>query len=172
MKPTDITPFLASVARSHDDPRQPLATFEAIDKAVAETIGHRLFTILIHHRVARESERIYSNMAEAYPLMGRKPITNSPWMQQVMERGQPYIGCHADDIRDVFFDHALILSLGCHSVLNMPLRWQGQTLGTLNMLHQENWYAAHHIELARVFAQLALPAVLALIEPTYPDNIS
>ena len=161
MQTTSLEDSLSAVALAHADTTQPHATFDAIDKAVASTIGHRLFTILVHHREARESERIYTNMREAYPVGGRKPITDSPWMQQVMQRGLPYIGRNADDLRDVFYDHELIVSLGCRSVLNIPLRWRGETLGTLNMLHEENWYDTGHVELARVFAQLALPAVMA-----------
>lgn len=170
MTTIDFDPLLAGVARAHDDARQPQATFEAIDKAAAAAIGHRLFTILVHHRTARESERIYSNMPDAYPVQGRKPVTDSPWMQQVMGQGLPYIGRNADDIREVFFDHALILSLGCSSVLNIPLRWRGQTLGTLNLLHQEDWYGDHHVARATVLAQLALPAVMALQRPTHPTS--
>ena len=161
MLPTSPDESISAVAQAHADTQQPEATFDAIDKAVAATIGHRLFTILVHHRAARESERVYTNMREAYPVGGRKPVTDSPWMQQVMQRGLPYIGRNADDLRDVFYDHELIVSLGCRSVLNIPLRWQGETLGTLNMLHEENWYGTEHIELARVFAQLAVPAVMA-----------
>lgn len=159
--PFEIQQLLSAVAEAHNDMRQPQATFEAIEAASAKAIGHRLFTILVHHRAERESERIYSNMPDAYPVQGRKPVTDSPWMQQVMVRGLPYIGRNADDIRDVFFDHELILSLGCRSVLNVPLRWRGQTLGTLNLLHEENWYQVRHIEVATVLAQLALPAVMA-----------
>ena len=161
MQTTSLEDSLSAVALAHADTTQPHATFDAIDKAVASTICHRLFTIPVHHRDARESERVYTNMREAYPVGGRKPITDSPWMQQVMQRGLPYIGRNADDLRDVFYDHELIVSLGCRSVLNIPLRWQGETLGTLNMLHEENWYGDGHVELARVFAQLAVPAVMA-----------
>lgn len=161
MQPKLLDESLSAVARAHADTQQPQATFDALDRAVAATIGHRLFTILVHHREARESERVYTNMREAYPVGGRKPITDSPWMQQVMQRGLPYIGRNADDLRDVFYDHELIVSLGCRSVLNIPLRWRGETLGTLNMLHEENWYDTGHVELARVFAQLAVPAVMA-----------
>lgn len=161
MQPNSLEDSFSAVALAHADTAQPQATFSAIDKAVAATIGHRLFTILVHHRAARESERVYTNMREAYPVGGRKPITDSPWMQQVMQRGLPYIGRNADDLRDVFYDHELIVSLGCRSVLNIPLRWRGETLGTLNMLHEENWYGTGHVELARVFAQLAVPAVMA-----------
>jgi transcriptional regulator with GAF, ATPase, and Fis domain len=161
MQPSSLEDSFSAVALAHADTAQPQATFGAIDRAVAATIGHRLFTILVHHRAARESERVYTNMREAYPVGGRKPITDSPWMRQVMEQGLPYIGRNADDLRDVFYDHELIVSLGCRSVLNIPLRWRGETLGTLNMLHEENWYGTGHVELARVFAQLAVPAVMA-----------
>ncbi|MGJ7510413.1 GAF domain-containing protein [Variovorax sp. GT1P44] len=157
-----VTRLLAHVARAHGDVRQPQSTFEAIDHALAATVGHRLFTILVHHRDERESERAYTNMPDAYPVQGRKPITDSQWMQRVMERGLPYIGRNADDIREVFFDHELIRSLGCESVLNIPMRWCGETVGTVNLLHQKDWYRDEHVELATVFAQLAVPAVMAL----------
>ena len=165
--PSEIHQLLATVANAHNDTRQPQATFKAIEAASAKAIGHRLFTILVHHRAERESERIYSNMPDAYPVQGRKPVTDSPWMQEVMVRGLPYIGRNADDIREVFFDHELILSLGCQSVLNIPLRWRGRTLGTLNLLHEEDWYQVHHIEPATVLAQLAVPAVMAQHLPAY-----
>jgi transcriptional regulator with GAF, ATPase, and Fis domain len=161
---------LAGVARAHGAAQQPQSTFAALDDALARTVGHRLFTILVHHRAQRESERVYSNMPQAYPVQGRKPVTDSQWMQQVMGRGLPYIGRNADDIREVFYDHALILSLGCESVLNIPLRWRGETIGTLNLLHQEKWYQVHHIELATVFAQLAVPAVMAMSHADDPSS--
>ncbi|MBO9651356.1 MAG: GAF domain-containing protein [Variovorax sp.] len=161
---------LAGVARAHAALQQPQSTFAALDGALSATIGHRLFTILVHHRAQRESERIYSNMPDSYPVQGRKPVTDSQWMQQVMGRGLPYIGRNADDIREVFYDHALILSLGCESVLNIPLRWRGQTIGTLNLLHQANWYEVHHIELATVFAQMAVPAVMAMSLAAEPSS--
>ena len=56
---------------------QPLATFRAVDAALAETPGHILFTVLVHHRAARQSERFYSNRPDAYPVGGRKPVTDS-----------------------------------------------------------------------------------------------
>ena len=133
----------------------------ALECVAAPLVRHRLFSATAVHLDVMEVERLHSTHPGDYPVGGRKPITDSPWMQQVMQQGQPYIGRTADDIRDVFFDHALIESLGCRSVLNIPLRWQGETLGTLNMLHEENWYGDGHVELARVFAQLAVPAVMA-----------
>ncbi|HTC11607.1 MAG TPA: GAF domain-containing protein [Acetobacteraceae bacterium] len=139
---------------------QPLATFRAVDAALAETPGHILFTVLVHHRAARQSERFYSNRPDAYPVGGRKPVTDSAWMQRVIHGGQPYIGRTREDIAANFFDHALINSLGCESILNMPVRWNGQTLGTLNLCHRAGHYAESHLPQIRLIAQLAAPAVL------------
>ena len=157
-----IPAVLEALALSHDAPAQPLATFAAIERAAADILGHRLFTVLVYWPGASESQRIYSNMPDAYPVGGRKAVTNAPWMQQVVQRGEFYIGRNAQDLREVFYDHELIDSLGCQSVLNLPVRWQGQTLGTVNLLHREGWYNESHVAPARVLAQLALPALMGL----------
>jgi hypothetical protein len=144
------------------DADQPGAVFRALDRAFAADPGHILFTVLLHHPLQRQSERFYTNMPEAYPVGGRKPETDSPWMQRVVDGGQPYIGRTRDDIREVFFDHELIWSLGCESVLNFPVRWAGQTLGTLNLLHRVAHYTEAHLPQVRVLAGLAVPAFLVL----------
>jgi hypothetical protein len=75
----------------------------------------------------------------------------------------PYIGRSYEDIREVFFDHELIRSLGCESVLNVPVRWNGRSLGTLNLLHRAGWYREADIPAARMFAALAAPGILQAI---------
>ena len=158
----DSAPHIAAVLETHRDPDQPGATFRAIDAALAATTGHKLFTILIHHPGLAQSERFYSNMPEAYPIGGRKPVTGSPWMKQVIGEGRPYIGRTREDIAEVFFDHELIWSLGCESVLNFPVRWRGQTLGTLNLLHEAGWYGEEDVAMVRLFAHLALPGMMLI----------
>ena len=152
----------ASIVAAHADTDQPGATFRALDRALAAAPGHILFTVLVHHPARRESERFYSNMPTEYPVGGSKPVTNSPWMQTVIERGEPYIGRTREDIKDVFYDHELIWSLGCESVLNLPVRWRGQTMGTLNLLHRAGFYDTAHVEPVRLAAHLALPALLMI----------
>lgn len=144
------------------DVDQPMATFRAVDAALAETPGHILFTVLVHHPALRQSERFYSNKPETYPVGGRKPVTDSAWMQRVIHGGQPYIGRTREDIAANFFDHALINSLGCESILNMPVRWRGLTLGTLNLCHRAGYYEEAHLPRMQVIAQLAAPAFLML----------
>ena len=150
------------VLAAHADTDQPDATFGAIDAALAEDPGHILFTVLVHHPALRQSERFYSNKPEAYPVGGRKPMTNSPWMQRVIFSGNPYIGRTREDIAANFFDHELIHSLGCDSILNMPVRWRGETMGTLNLCHRAGFYNESHLPRVHLIAQLALPALLLI----------
>ena len=150
------------VIRAQAEPDQPRATFRALQQALAAEPGHILFTVLVHHAQERQNERLFTNMPEAYPVGGRKPVTDHPWMRQVIGRGEPYIGRTRTDIEYVFFDHELISSLGCESVLNMPVRWAGATLGTLNLLHREGHYTEAHLPQVRLMAALAVPAFLVL----------
>jgi hypothetical protein len=151
---------LETILTAHADPDQPRATFRAIEAVLAEAPGHILFTVLAHHPAARQSERCYTNRPDAYPIGGRKPVTDSAWMQRVIHGGEPYIGRTREDIAAHFFDHVLIASLGCESILNMPARWRGQTLGTLNLCHRAGHYTEADLPRLRLIAQLAVPALL------------
>lgn len=159
----DPTPHLAAVAAAAAEPGQPGALFAALDAEMGRAIGHRLFTILVIHPGAQESQRYYSNMPREYPVGGRKPINQTHWFQRVLGAGEPYIGRTYEDIRDVFFDHELIRSLGCESVLNVPVRWNGTSLGTINLLHHANWYTEADIPAAKMFAALAAPGLMQVI---------
>lgn len=159
----DPLPSLAEVARALAAPGQPTAGFEALDRASARTIGHKLFTVLLFHSETGESERLYSNQPKAYPVGGRKPLNSTFWSEHVLRRQMPYIGRSYDDVRAVFFDHELIRSLGCESVLNLPVVIDRRTLGTLNLLHEAGWYKDAHIEVGCVLAALAVP-VLAMLQ--------
>lgn len=158
----DPVSCLARVADAHGAADQPGATLRALDAALAEAPGHILFTILLHHPALREQERCYSSRPDAYPVGGRKPVTDSAWMQRLLVRGDPWAGPTAADIREAFYDHELIASLGCGSVLNLPVRWRGDTLAVLNLLHREHHYGEADIRPAWTLAQLALPAIALL----------
>lgn len=159
---TDPLPHLLAVARAMRSPASPEAALTALDAAMGATIGHKLFTCLLHHPAARESERRYTNQPAAYPVGGRKPVPDSAWARRLFVEREPYIGYTADDIREVFFDHVLIASLGYASVLNVPVVHDGRTLGVLNLLHEARWYDEADAPLAQVFAALAAPAFLKL----------
>jgi hypothetical protein len=159
----DPAPHLDAVARAVAAQGQPGALFAALDTAMAAAIGHKLFTILVVHPGAQESQRYYSNQPQSYPVGGRKPINRTHWFERVLGQGEPYIGYNYADISEVFFDHELIRSLGCESVINIPVRWDGRSLGTINLLHRRGWYHEADIGTAKLFAALAVPGLLKVI---------
>jgi hypothetical protein len=158
----DPLPHLRSVAAALAGDGEPAAVFAALDRAMGAAIGHKLFTVLLFHAASGESERFYTNRPAAYPVGGRKALNPTPWAQRVIHERHPYIGRSAGDIRSVFFDHALIHSLGCDAVLNLPVVHGGKLLGTVNLLHEAGWYDEDDVPLGLVFAALAVPAYLAL----------
>ncbi|MDE1180765.1 GAF domain-containing protein [Paraburkholderia sp.] len=156
------------VSAAQAAPDQPHATYRALDDAYAGLIGHTLFTILSYDGPHNESTRLYSNLPADYPTGVKKPLSGSRWTDTVLTRGEAFIGSTPDDLREVFGDHALIASLGCESVLNLPVRWQGRTLGSINLLHGAHWYDDAPVAIAQALAQCALPALLTR-PPDAPD---
>jgi hypothetical protein len=157
---TDPRPHLEAVAAVSTLPGQPQALFGALDAALGAVLGHRLFTLMRYHVRTGESERVYTTHPHEYPVGGKKPLNPTAWTEQVLRRQQPYLGRTPADVRAVFFDHELIASLGCGSVLNLPVVWDGRVLGTINLLHEASWYDDTDTPVGLLFAALAIPAYL------------
>ena len=158
--PTDPVPHLKSIAAAVRAPDQPKVTFQALDAAMKAVIGHKLLTVLIYHEALQETERFYSNNLNAYPIAGRKQVRPTSWTEQLLICQNCYIGYNADDIREFFLDYELIHSLGCDAILNVPVVWDGVTLGTCNLMHEEGWYDKGDTEIAMTIASIAAPAYL------------
>ncbi len=137
--------------------------YPALEREMAEAFGFKLFTLLVVDRSAGEVARVYTSDPVAYPVKGRKPLqSDTPWAQRLLIEGEPYVGYTAKDIRDVFFDHELIASLGCDSVLNLPvIADDGAVVGTVNLLHEANWYTPEHAARGKAYAELLVPSYLA-----------
>lgn len=142
---------------------QPEAGLRALDQALAQTVGHKLFTVLVLNWAKKENQRYYSNQPRAYPVGGSKPIVEQGWFyEQVIVAGRPQIQRNADDIVRAFPDHELIRSLGCESAINYPLRFAGRTIGSLNLLHEAGWYTEADEPALQLFAGLAMPLVMEI----------
>lgn len=155
---------LQRVADGLAAPGQPGVAFTALDQALASTVGHCLFTVLVLDEVRGVSRRFYSSNPDAYPVSGEKPIRRtSEFYCQVILQGLPRI-CHdRADIERAFPDHALISSLGCEGAINVPVRWNGKTLGALNLLDRAGHYTTAQIPTLGVFAALAVAPVLHVL---------
>jgi hypothetical protein len=161
---SDPTPFFIAAAAGVAAASQPAASLAAFDAALKGAIGHKLFTVLAVNLAANETQRYYSNMPDAYPVGGTKPILkDNAGMSAVITEGKCRINHDYAELSAAFFDHELIRSLGCESSVNVPVRWNGTTLGMLNILHESGYYSAKDIPTLSVFGALAVPTLLEII---------
>jgi GAF domain-containing protein len=153
----DVEALLRVIAGPH----APGDTYARVEALAGRVLGHRLFTLMVLDEASGEVERVHSSRPEHYPVGGRKPKRGTPWGAIVLDRGEPFIGRTADDIRQAFDDHPLILGLGLESVLNVPVRFQGRAIGTMNLLHQAGWYDEADVPMAQLLAGFLVPDYLA-----------
>lgn len=158
----DPSSHLRAVAAAMALPGQPAALFAALEAATAACIGHRLFTIMRHDAAAGCNRRVHSSDAEAYPVSGFKPVNWAhPWTQRVLVEGRAWLGRDAADIAWAYPDHEKIVAMGLGSAMNLPVRWNGRPLGSVNLLHAAGHFTEEDAALGAVFAALAAPALLA-----------
>jgi GAF domain-containing protein len=131
---------------------QPRPLFAAIDAAVAATVGHRLFTLLLVD--GDEIARLHSSDPTAYPVSGRKRMKDTPWGRHVLIGRQVWIGHTPEDLRWAFPDHATITALGCGACVNVPVVYDDRLLGTINVLHAAGWFDAAKAARIAAFAPL------------------
>jgi GAF domain-containing protein len=156
MEMPDYQNFVAAVEESG----QPEKAFAALEKLTRELVGVKLFTVMTSDTRARVSERVYSNMPDAYPVSGTKPYNETHWSDITLRQKRTFVANTIDDIAKVFDDHELIKSLGCESVINVPIIVDGLVLGTINCLHEQGFYTDDRVKAADA---LKLPGALCMM---------
>jgi hypothetical protein len=156
------------------DARESGPCWTALEGLAFDTVGHKLFTVSMTDMAAGLVRRVYSNQPEAYPTSGTKPLhgNTGDWFETVFNRRQTFSANTIEGIARVFPDHALIASLGCGSVINLPIVLSGELVATVNLLDAAGRYTPDRVVAAE--ASLALPARLCaalalLLDPPIKD---
>lgn len=157
MEMPDYASFMAALAK---EGQQPETAFAALEALVKETVGAKLFTIMTSDTRDKLSERIYSNMPKAYPVSGTKPYNETHWSDIALKQKRTFVANTIEDIAKVFDDHALIRSLGCESVINVPIVVDGEVVGTLNCLDAAGHYTEERVKAAEA---LKLPGAVCML---------
>ena len=138
----------------------PQYFYKKLDFAIKKIVGHKLFTLTVNDKKVKYVERVYSNNKKVYPLLGTKPIPKNNWTKTVYYQKKEFLGKNFNDIKKLFFDYEIIQSLGCGSIINVPIVINKKILGTLNILHKENYYDKKCVYNIEPFAQLLAPYFL------------
>jgi len=139
-------------------------TYKAVEKLALETCGWRLLTILKYNEAEAVVERLSSSDEAAYPIGGRKPLDKITASHGAMEHGGIFLAGTKADVKEAFFDHELIFSLGITAIMNVPVRHAGRRLGTLNFCGEEGNYHEREMQIGRVLAGLLAPALLKAVD--------
>ncbi len=139
----------------------PAAAFAALHAYSDATVSVRLWTVMTVDMEAGLARRAFSNMAEAYPTSGTKPVNRNAWFDIVHGRHETFVANSIAEIAAVFPDHETIASLGCGSCLNLPVVVGGRLAATVNMLDAAGHFTPERV--AEVQATLALPALAAIL---------
>ena len=143
---------------------QPGRGLAALADTLSARVGYRLFTVLVLDRQAGLSRRFYSSQPAVYPTAGAKPLReDSDFYATVVRQGRARICPDREACREAFPDHELIFSLGCESAINVPVRWDGQTIASLNLLHEAGWYRQAMLPELSAYAALAIPVIQKII---------
>mgnify|MGYP002628390248 CR=1 FL=1 len=119
--------------------------FSGLEAWVLNSVGAVIFSGSTFDLATSKSRRIFTNQPDIYPVSGLKEIVPNAWTAQVLDRRQTFVANSLAEIRGAFPDHAVIASLGCGSVINMPVFLAGQFLGTVNVLHEPDHYAPDRV---------------------------
>ena len=138
----------------------PQSVYGALRGLAQETIGAKLFTVMTYDPDTGEASRVFSNMAEAYPVSGTKPLNPTHWTQVVINEQRNFVANDYEGVKAVFSDHELIRSLGCESVINIPIVVAGDVRGTVNCLDLAGQYTTERIAAAE---SLKLAGVACLL---------
>ena len=142
-------------------PGQPGPTFQALEAVVRREVGAKLFTIMVYDARTKMARRAYTSHASEYPVAGEKPLSEGLWSLTVIEQRRPFVANSIAAIAEVFPDHALIESLGCASVVNWPVEFDGEVIGTINALDAAGRYTRERVGRLAALAPFFALAMLA-----------
>jgi hypothetical protein len=153
----DWQQFLAALAA----PDQPRTSFAALQRLARRNVGAEIFTVMVRDNAANALRRLHSSHPTEYPVSGFKPETPGKWQDQVVGRREPFVANTIEAIAEVFPDHELIMSLGCASVVNVPIVFDDAVIGSLNLLEAAGHYTPERVAAAMALRPFGTMAMLA-----------
>lgn len=140
----------------------PFAALKVIGDGMDRLIGSTMFTFLRFDMAAFTMERLLGNQPGVYARGSSKPMRRGRWYETLVDRGEVFIASGEQEMGATFGDYAALKAMGITSTMCVPVRYRGETLGTMNLNGDEGRYGPAQAALALPFATLAVPAFLAI----------
>ncbi|MDP2572618.1 GAF domain-containing protein [Vibrio penaeicida] len=135
------------------------ASFERTQQELKCAVGFKLLTIMC--LTSNQACRCYTSDANHYPVSGVKPLEFDDWHQQVVVMATPFV-CNERALLDKHLkDSALFEKLQLGSAINLPVMFQDEVIGTINLLDEEGAYLSIDLPNAMEVAQQVAPDLMA-----------
>ena len=129
-------------------------------------LGTLLFTVTVLDPARDLCWRVYTSHPLQYPTQGTKPLTHDAWHDLVINRRETFVANTPAAFETVFFDHALITSLGLGSAVNIPVPdVSGTVLATVNLLAEAGHFNDTKLATYQTLVADHRDALLAAIAP-------
>ncbi|MFD2263352.1 GAF domain-containing protein [Lacibacterium aquatile] len=116
------------------------AAFKAAEDSFRAAIGFTLFTVMLYDEGHKNSVRFYSSDTGNYPVGGAKPMDRNAYYQHVVVEGRAFVANTPDEWKPFYVDYEKVFALGLRSAVNVPIRLNGRTVGSVNILHSDRPY--------------------------------
>lgn len=146
---------------------QPIHLFRELEKIAQTHLDIKLFSVMTIDFASDEACRIYTSSPKVYPLSGTKPIPEGDWADIVLKQKKVFVANDYATLAETFPDHAVIRSLGCEAIINVPIVINGEIHGTLNILGPAGAYQAESIRYAE---ELKYPGIFCFLFNEYVNN--
>jgi GAF domain-containing protein len=124
-------------------------------------LGTRLFTVTKLDEDKALFARVFTSHPVEYPVSGTKPMEKDGWYDTTIAGKRTFVANTPPEFAKYFFDHALIVSLGLGSCINVPVVDQGRVLGTVNILAEAEHFTAEKLAAYEALVAKATPALAA-----------
>jgi transcriptional regulator with GAF, ATPase, and Fis domain len=140
---------------------EPAEVFwSSFSDALNTVFTHTSCTILSYEPSTRILTRLFSSRPDVHKIGGRKRVTDSFWTRTVLENGQTLIGSDREDLKKFFSEHEALWAHGWESVLNIPIRANNRTVGSINLHNSAGAYDNIDFAITAIFAQLAVAPIV------------
>jgi hypothetical protein len=131
---------------------EPAEVFwSSFSDALNTVFTHTSCTILSYDPSTRTLTRLFG---------GRKRVTDSFWTRTVLENGQTLVGSDREDLKKFFSEYEALWAHGWESVLNIPIRANNGTVGSINLHNGAGAYDNIDPAITAIFAQLAVAPIV------------
>ncbi len=125
-------------------------------------LGTKLFTITTLDPARGVVWRSYTSHPVEYPAQGTKPLVEDDWHLNCIVRRIPFVANTPAEFEKVFFDHALITSMGLGSACNIAVADAAdQVRMTVNLLAGAGHFTPEALAAYQALVAAHRPALLA-----------